>query len=468
MEKETIETKKIIYKGKEKIIPIKNPDSSKCEYYLIHKFRYCHFNKFNNSEFCIYHIPSNESKEEFCICPYDSKHRILKSKFKQHLKTCNTLAYKNEEKNNPWYLENFNKPQINFLDYNITNEELNKLYQSKYEDLEIEEYESYINKIINVYEICKNLYEDYVNKNNLIDYINKNFNKQELKDKNIFYKISGLNIDIENDLNHTEQLNHSLKHEIQKIAISSLILNSNLITINTKNCISIEFGAGKGGLSEQINNITNQNSINILLEREGLRYKLDKISKHMIRYRTDIINFNMNYLDDINKLNIDEETKSILLKDYYFIGIAKHICGCAFDLSLTCLFNYKNFDKIKGICMATCCHHICKVELLNNLDFYYNTLKMNYKEIIYLFKATSWIFGKITNKEKKNKKEKEKLHEEFFIKNKINKKYIGLIAKYIVDISRCMCLINKGFKVFYMKYCENKYTTENNLILAIK
>ena len=97
MEKDKIETKKIIYKGKEKIIPIKNPDSSKCEYYLIHKFRYCHFNKFNNSEFCIYHIPSNQSKDEFCICPYDSKHRILKSKFKQHLKTCNTLAYINEQ-----------------------------------------------------------------------------------------------------------------------------------------------------------------------------------------------------------------------------------------------------------------------------------------------------------------------------------------------------------------------------------
>ena len=55
----------------------------------------------------------------------------------------------------------------------------------------------------------------------------------------------------------------------------------------------------------------------------------------------------------------------------------------------------------------------------------------------------------------------------FLFKKKISKKYIGLISKYIVDIARCIYLINKGFKTFYMKYCDNKITTENNLILAI-
>ena len=38
--------------------------------------------------------------------------------------------------------------------------------------------------------------------------------------------------------------------------------------------------------------------------------------------------------------------------------------------------------------------------------------------------------------------------DDIFIKMNISKKYIGLISKYIVDIGRCFCLINKGFKVF--------------------
>ena len=43
------------------------------------------------------------------------------------------------------------------------------------------------------------------------------------------------------------------------------------------------------------------------------------------------------------------------------------------------------------------------------------------------------------------------------------------MAKYIIDIGRCKCLIDKGFKkVLYLKYCSNAITTENNVILAIK
>jgi len=48
------------------------------------------------------------------------------------------------------------------------------------------------------------------------------------------------------------------------------------------------------------------------------------------------------------------------------------------------------------------------------------------------------------------------------------KEYFGLICKYIVDLSRCFFLIEKGFDVFYIKYCSNEITTENNLILALK
>ena len=465
-ESEKLPTKKIIYKGKEKEIPIHNPDITKCEFYIIKKFKYCHFDKYNGSEFCVYHKPNE--KEEFLICPYDSKHRILKSKYENHLKTCNTLKNENKQKEFPWYSQNINKAKEN-KNYPLpSNEELDKLYNMKFEDLEINEYSNLINLIISSYNKCKTYYLKYITENNLNEYIELNFNKNN-ENKDINYKISGININKEKDLKETDQIIHSKKHEIQNEAIGKLIFNSKLMEINTDNCIIIEFGAGKGGLSEEINKINNEKSVIILLERKGgLRYKKEKKKKNMIRYKTDIIDFDLNYLNKIEEIPAEKNTIEKLKESFYLIGIAKHICGCAFDLSLTCLFNYTNFEKIKGLCMATCCHHICRVELLNNLDFYFDYLGMNIKEIIFLFKATSWIFGSINDKEKENKSNKEKLFDDIFIKMNISKKYIGLISKYIVDIGRCFCLINKGFKVFYIKYCDNTITTENNLILALK
>jgi hypothetical protein len=49
----------------------------------------------------------------------------------------------------------------------------------------------------------------------------------------------------------------------------------------------------------------------------------------------------------------------------------------------------------------------------------------------------------------------------------VKKSYFGLVSKYIIDICRCVALIEKGFHTFYIKYCDNEITTENNLILAL-
>ena len=46
----------------------------------------------------------------------------------------------------------------------------------------------------------------------------------------------------------------------------------------------------------EINKINNEKSVIILLERKGgLRYKKEKKRKNMIRYKTDIIDFDLNY-----------------------------------------------------------------------------------------------------------------------------------------------------------------------------
>jgi tRNA:m4X modification enzyme len=484
---DSIKTKKIIYKQKEKIIPIKNPNTNNCELYIIKKDRYCHFEKYKGSEYCVYH--RIQEKDEYLICPYDPKHRILKHKYKNHLKVCNTLSNKKNLENNEWYIKEFNKAKPDKNHILPNDEELNKLYNIKFELISSEEFEHYIKIILKSYEIAKNLYDKYIKDNDLENYVNKTLNVN-LKNKDIYYSISGINVDIDNDLKHTEQRQHLEKHSIQNEALSDLVFKSGLMNKDSENIIVVEFGAGKGGLSEAINKENNDKAIYILLERAGVRFKKENKNQkyHSIRFKTDIINFNLNYIDNLDKITKEEKQKKLLEeKGYNIIGIAKHICGCAFDISLTSIFNYSQQEKIKGLVMATCCHHICRVELLNHLYYYTDTLNLNLKEIIFLFKSTSWLFShdeiqKIKEEKfkKDNKDKNEIIIEDEKIKNKeqinnifqkynLDRKYIGILAKYIIDIGRCICLINKGFsKTLYLKYCSNSITTENNVILAIK
>ena len=127
---------------------------------------------------------------------------------------------------------------------------------------------------------------------------------------------------------------------------------------NLDNTIIVEFGAGKGGLTEEINKKNKDKNVYILLERSGVRFKKENKKQNnnfnSIRFKTDIINFNLNYIDNLDKITKEEKQKKLLEeKGYNIIGIAKHICGCAFDISLTSIFNYSQQEKIKGLVMAT-------------------------------------------------------------------------------------------------------------------
>ena len=134
------------------------------------------------------------------------------------------------------------------------------------------------------------------------------------------------------------------------------------------------------------------------------------------------------------------------------------------------MLNYSKSEKIKALSIATCCHHICRVEFLNNLKLYTEYLNLSIREIVLLFKATSWIFGPINIENSGDTKDiQDNLKtNHIFQKKGLSKKYVGLIAKYVVDLARVFFLISKNFRVYYLKYCDNEITTENNLILALR
>ena len=87
---------------------------------------------------------------------------------------------------------------------------------------------------------------------------------------------------------------------------------------NSDNTIIVEFGAGKGGLTEEINKKNKDKNVYILLERSGVRFKKENKKQNnnfnSIRFKTDIINFNLNYIDNLDKIIKKEGQKKYLNK----------------------------------------------------------------------------------------------------------------------------------------------------------
>jgi hypothetical protein len=289
---ENLKTKKISYKGKIKEIPISNPDPANCEEFIISRMRYCKFVKLKNCEFCIYHIP-DENKEMLIDCPIDPSHRILISNLKKHSKICNKLEQKAKLTNSEWYSEKINK--VDHSAFGIDQNELNELYELRWEEIQEDEYSKMIDKIIKCYEILKEDYYNYSKKENLSsDIISKYETYQSVTklgtdpsskahdcaEYDYLVSLSGLEVNDLKDLNSTKNLVKSEKNGKQNAAIGNLLQKYNLIDLKN---VYIEFGAGRGGLSEYIGKMLNHKSVHILLEREGVRFKKDRFYENMIR-----------------------------------------------------------------------------------------------------------------------------------------------------------------------------------------
>lgn len=75
----------------------------------------------------------------------------------------------------------------------------------------------------------------------------------------------------------------------------------------------------------------------VLLELESRRNKLDRLHRgnpYFLRYRTDILDFNVNSLQTILKGKEYPHAETLRV-----VGVSKHMCGAATDLSINTLLN---------------------------------------------------------------------------------------------------------------------------------
>ncbi|EGG16524.1 hypothetical protein DFA_09068 [Cavenderia fasciculata] len=246
-----------------------------------------------------------------------------------------------------------------------------------------------------------------------------------------------------------------LKHLKQESCILSIIEREGLLK---KDSIFLEFGAGSGKLGYHVFSALEKESGHIMIDRQkfkslkskDLAIKNEKSCTYFERCLIDIRHFD---LKSIPILSNNTQNYTI---------ISKHLCGCATDFTLKCIYNTKkerDLDGFKGIAIATCCHHLCTWDSYINQSFIKDVIGLSEQEFNTLVSITSWA---TLNKKKKKEEEEEEEEEEKMKENMENvvtttkidgvnydlvfskerKEELGYKAKRILDHGRLLFIRN--------------------------
>ncbi|XP_013389808.1 tRNA:m(4)X modification enzyme TRM13 homolog [Lingula anatina] len=325
----------------------------RCGFYLEKKRRYCRAVPNEGNKYCIEHshLLGELKDQERIPCPLDPKHSCYKSKLKKHLKKCNA-----REKVQPaCYQKSVNSG------YGEDETETEKVTILT---VPVEEVFQLIEKVKNIHEKCQLLIQEEILEHPVM--------REELSNKT-----------------YGEA---ALKHRRQQ---SSLVAHMQKLGLLKDGTCFVEFGAGKGALSHWVQLALPESKDNsyILVDRGTARYKMDNYHNNkeegpiFERLRMDIEHLCLSKVPTV----IDHPRA--------VVGMSKHLCGAATDLTLRCMVGSNKCEKectgdlghvnkkqkvdestkpnekqenswIEGIIIALCCHHRCSWTHFVGKDFF--------------------------------------------------------------------------------------------------
>lgn len=382
-------------------------------------------------QYCGEHLPNDpqsecaeDSKTLRIICPLDNKHTCFAHKLQKHLKICNAQP----NTNLPYISKGVNCGQVD-PDSTLTlqnTRQLSSVQPGAIKDL--------VQKITKIYDEAIN------------GKILTNVQKHEI---------------LEVELKKPEFGDRTKKHLIQASSIVGILRQKDLIKDET--CY-IEFGAGKGQLSYWIAQAvadTKSSSV-LLVERASHRHKfdnkLDKSEGRVHRVKADIGDLML------NKVEAAEKCAGV-------VGLTKHLCGDATDLTLRCLQTYEsNGGKVFGVIMAFCCHHRCQWTAYTGKDFFAKH-GLTRDEFDIMCGMVSWAvcgsgLSRESNKDSKeipvNERDKE------IGLSREEKEEVGRRCKNILDYGRMHFMESLGFGCEMFYYVDASVSPENVCIVAVK
>lgn len=315
----------------------------------------------------------------------------------------------------------------------------------------------------------------------------------------------------------------NVKHGAQHASILGNMDKFGLFS-HPKDTMFIEFGAGKGYLTNALAKLIPEADKLIMMDNQKFKLLADRRlrNKKMQRLRCDIANFEPCGVDGFEQVP-------------FWVAHGKHLCGAATDLTLRCCYRYlerrrerggggggtttgdagSSADTVQvvdhkstflGLGVATCCHHRCSWQHYIAQDVILE-LGFSPEEFEIFSYFTSWAlcghFGtsnSSTRKSNKNGKDandsgrdnghatcvgvsEAKEEEESIeggVEERINgggwrlhhsfpreeRQLIGKQCKRLIDYGRVEWLRRNGFDAIEVLYCDPESSGENRLVLA--
>ncbi|KAG7662257.1 TRM13 [[Candida] subhashii] len=420
---------------KKRKIEEKKPHVEKlqCEYFLAKKNRRCAMQRKKDQRFCSEHMiheDNKQTKQERVPCPLDPNHTVWVKELEKHLKKCNA---KPKEIPDPWFE----------MDLNVTLKGISETVEK------VESEDDGLDEVA--------LFAKYIP-------ILKSISFEPLQ-----FKISE-----HKGLDERLEIASRQKHSIQQSSLIGNLKSRNLLSSEN---FYVEFGCGKGELSRFINlcilqDSTNQNKLQKndcekygygFIDRGVNRLKVDKriindcsdseLKPIIKRTRIDIKDLNLDkFVEDVNPNRI--------------VGISKHLCGAATDLTLKSLVNSTilKSEKFGGLLIAMCCRHACAYDQLlpQSRQYLYDRGFKTLQSFNILKKMVSWA---VSSSRPANSAEQQHISGLTFEE----RAEVGLLARRLIDESRVIAMklmVGEKLDIDMFWYVQKDITLEN-VCLAI-
>ncbi|KAM7276817.1 hypothetical protein ACFE04_018683 [Oxalis oulophora] len=443
---------------------------NRCKFWLPKKRRCCANTPLHDSVYCGNH--NQRSDGEWLPCPIDPSHNVLKDNLEGHIKRCPLLKQSQSLSLQPFYDKGINAGEEENEDETAVNVVTSEMKRNAVYKISTTEFCGLIKKIESIHSsICKDISDSYKTPEACNIWINR-----EMDRKIPFQK------------KHVVQQASILGNLEEFGVLKSCVLGDQCVDEKSSEQKGdgvpavVEFGAGRGYLTQTLADCYGIKKV-FLVERNSYKLKADRSLRQIEnvvveRLRIDIEDLNLNGVES--------------LRGVPFLAIGKHLCGPATDLTLRCclkeqynLYNNKQSSGnsyLKGLAVATCCHHLCQWKHYISNQFILPNIYHFVEEFHTITWFTSWAVDAEHGSEvwdamdgelnlqsiEKNEGDNSTSKVEDIVRSMspIERAALGFKCKQIIDVGRLMWIKECGIETELVKYVPPSKSPENHLLIA--